>query len=91
MESHQVSLTTGISIDLDGNLDQFIETIYDEIIVKNTFQADFCDVASEISFLISQMSPDEKDRYLFICIGALVDRLHTDVREELDNRGTNVR
>ena len=91
MESNQVSMTTGTTIDLDGNLDRIVETIYDEIIVKNAFQSDFSDVASEISFLISQMSPEEKDRYLFISIGALVDRLHMDVREELDNEGRNVR
>jgi hypothetical protein len=91
MESNQASLTTGTSIDLDGNLDRIIETIYDEIIVKNAYQADFSDVASEISFLISQMSSDDKDRYLFISIGALVDKLHMDVREELDSGSSNVR
>ncbi len=91
MESNQVSLTTGATITLDGNLDTLIETLYDEIIVKSAFQSNFTDVASELSFIISQLSPEDKDRYLFISLGALVDRLHLDVHDQMNKDSNNVR
>jgi hypothetical protein len=84
MAKHQVTLTTGVTVKLDGNVDALVEALYDEIVVKSGHRAGFTDMASEVSLAISQMDAADRDRYLFICLGTLIDRFHRELRRQLE-------
>ena len=64
MNDNEIALTTGAPLKLDGDLDALIETLYEEILVKNSYRLGFNDIASEISFVLSQMTTEDKERYL---------------------------
>ncbi|MBI2194006.1 MAG: hypothetical protein HYU36_18685 [Planctomycetes bacterium] len=88
MNPHRITLSTGASVKMDGDVDSLIETLYDEIMVKNSFRAEFSDIASEVSFVVSQMTRAERDRYLFICLGVLIDRFHREMYRDWEQKGT---
>lgn len=69
----KITLSTGAEIPLDGNVENLIKTLHNELLVKRDFKATFDDVASELSFVISQLTEDELKRYLFLCLGVLFD------------------
>jgi len=83
MSENHVTLSTGVTVALDGNIDALVEAVYDEVLVKNAYQADLSDMASEVSFVISQMSPEDRERYLFVCLGTLIDAFHKEMHREL--------
>lgn len=87
MSTTPITLSTGATLKIDGNLDTLIETLYDEIVMKSSFRAGFGDIASEVSFVISQMTREDRDRYLFICMGVLIDRFHREMYRELEKEG----
>lgn len=87
MSERRVVLTTGATIELDGNVDKLVETIYDEVVVKGSYQGGFSDVASELSLVISQMSAEDKERYLFISLGVMMERFHREMYRGLDGDG----
>tara|TARA_B100001013_G_C24598509_1_gene437792 strand:- start:286 stop:552 length:267 start_codon:yes stop_codon:yes gene_type:complete len=87
MTNTEITLTTGAQLKLDGNLDSLIETLYDEIFVKNSYRSGFNDIASEISFLLSQMTAEDKERYLFISFGVLINGFHQEIYGGLEEKG----
>jgi hypothetical protein len=68
---------------MDGNVDALVEAVYDEVLVRTAYQAGLNDVASEVSFLLSQMTAEDKERYLFICLGMLVDQFHREIHRDI--------
>lgn len=70
----KVTLSTGREVALDGNLEALFQAIHREILVKSGFRCSFDDVASEMSFVISQMEEENRDQYLFLSLGALLEQ-----------------
>jgi len=87
MSENHVTLSTGVIVELDGNVEALVEAVYDEVLVKNAYQADLSDVASEVSFVISQMSEEDRERYLFVCLGTLIDGFHKQMHRDLGEEG----
>tara|TARA_B100000949_G_scaffold190291_1_gene173559 strand:- start:100 stop:366 length:267 start_codon:yes stop_codon:yes gene_type:complete len=87
MNDTEIALTTGAPLKLDGDLDALIETLYEEILVKNSYRSGFNDIASEISFVLSQMTTEDKERYLFISLGVLINRFHQEIYGGLEEKG----
>ena len=83
MSARYVILSTGVVVELDGNVDALVEAVYDEIIVKGSQHAEMGDLASEFSFVLSQMKPEDRDRYLFVCLGTLVELFHREMHSDL--------
>ena len=55
-----IRTTTGVEIQLDGDVLAIMETLYKEITVKHAFDRSFEDMMHEIHHLIDQMTEDEK-------------------------------
>jgi hypothetical protein len=64
MGTRTISLTTGASLALDGDLLTVLEALYKEVSAKHELQSSFEDMAREIAHLIGQMTDDERRHYL---------------------------
>ena len=59
-----ITMTTGASLSLDGDLMTVLETLYHEISAKPELQSSFEEMAREIAHIIQQMTDDERRHYL---------------------------
>jgi len=59
-----ITMTTGASLALDGDLLTILEALYKEVSAKHELQSSFEDMAGEISHLIRQMTEEERRHYL---------------------------
>jgi len=59
-----VRLTSGYELVLDGDLLGVLEALYREVTLKHQLRVSFEDMMKEIEGLVSQMSEDERKRYL---------------------------
>jgi hypothetical protein len=59
-----ITMTTGASLALDGDLLTILEALYKEVSAKHDLQSTFEDMAGEISHLIKQMTEEERRHYL---------------------------
>jgi hypothetical protein len=59
-----ITLTTGASLELDGDLLTLLEALYKEVSARQELQSTFEDMAREIQHVIEQMSDDERRQYL---------------------------
>ena len=59
-----IQTTTGATIPLDGDLLTVMETLYREVTARRELERSFEDMAREITHLVGQMTPEERDTYL---------------------------
>jgi hypothetical protein len=59
-----ITLTTGASLKLDGDLLTILEALYKEVSAKHELQSSFEDMAREIAHIIRQMTEEERRHYL---------------------------
>jgi hypothetical protein len=59
-----IKTTTGVSIELDGDLLAIMETLYREVTARRELNRSFEDMTNEIKHLIDQMSDAERRAYL---------------------------
>ena len=59
-----ITLTTGASLTLDGDLLAVLEALYKEVSAKPELQSSFEDMAREIQHVIGQMTDEERRHYL---------------------------
>jgi hypothetical protein len=59
-----IKTTTGVSIELDGDLLAIMEVLYHEVTAKRELNRSFEDMTNEIKHLIDQMSDAERRAYL---------------------------
>jgi hypothetical protein len=57
-------LSTGYELALDGDLLGVMEALYREVTLKRQLRISFEDMMREIQSLVSQMSEDDRKRYL---------------------------
>ena len=60
----KITLTTGASLELDGDLLTLLEALYKEVSARQELQSTFEDMAREIQHVIEQMTDDERRQYL---------------------------
>ncbi|HEY7409495.1 MAG TPA: hypothetical protein VII13_02070 [Vicinamibacteria bacterium] len=61
---HSVRLSTGLELNLDGDVLAVLEALYREVTLKQALQVSFEDVMKEIRSLVEQMPEEERKRYL---------------------------
>ena len=59
-----ITLTTGATLSLDGDLLTVLETLYQELDAKRELDHSFEDTVREIQHVIEQMSEEERRQYL---------------------------
>jgi hypothetical protein len=59
-----ITLTTGASLSLDGDLLTVLESLYKEVSARHELQSSFEDMAKEIAHVIRQMTEEERRHYL---------------------------
>ncbi|HTM27345.1 MAG TPA: hypothetical protein VL225_19240 [Vicinamibacterales bacterium] len=59
-----ITMTTGASLALDGDLLTVLEALYKEVSARHELQSSFEDMAREIAHIIGQMTDDERRHYL---------------------------
>ena len=59
-----VRLSTGLKLELDGDILGVLEALYREVSLKSQLSATFEDVMREIQGLVDQMSEADRRRYL---------------------------
>ena len=59
-----ITLTTGASLPLDGDLLTVLETLYREMTAKRDLERTFEDTIREIQHLIDQLTDEERRQYL---------------------------
>jgi hypothetical protein len=59
-----ITLTTGASLTLDGDLLTVLEALYKEVSARHELQSSFEDMAREIAHIIGQMTDSERRHYL---------------------------
>ncbi len=64
MGTRTITLTTGASLALDGDLLTVLEALYKEVSAKHELQSSFEDMAREIAHVIQQMTDEERRHYL---------------------------
>ena len=60
----RVRLSTGHSLELDGELLGVLEALYREVTLKNQLRVSFEDMMREIRGLVEQMTEEERKAYL---------------------------
>ncbi len=58
-----IKTTTGSEIELDGDLLAIMEVLYREVTARRALDRTFEDMVKEITFLIDQMSEEERRAY----------------------------
>jgi len=61
---HTIKTTSGIAIELDGDLLAVIDALYQEVTANRGLERSFEDMVKEIHHLIEQMDNDERRTYL---------------------------
>lgn len=82
-------MTTGATINLDGDILAILEALYREITVKRNFERSFEDMISEIRQLIDQMSDEERRAYLAESLFLNSVKYENDRAEALMRKLTN--
>ena len=59
-----IKTTSGVSINLDGDLLAVMEALYKEVTAKRGLERSFEDMVKEIQYLIDQMDEPERKTYL---------------------------
>jgi len=59
-----IKTTTGVDINLDGDLLAIMETLYREVTAKRELERSFEDMIREINHLLDQMTEEERRTYL---------------------------
>ena len=59
-----IKTTTGLTIELDGDLLTIMETLHQEVTASRGLERSFEDMVKEIQHLIAQMDDDERRAYL---------------------------
>ena len=59
-----ITMTTGASLALDGDLLTILEALYKEVSARHELQSSFEDMAREIAHVIQQMTEEERRHYL---------------------------
>jgi DNA-binding transcriptional regulator YbjK len=59
-----ITLTTGATVEMDGDLLALLEVLYKEVSARQEFQSTFEDMAREIQHVIEQMTEEERRQYL---------------------------
>ena len=59
-----IKTTSGVAIELDGDLLAVMEALYKEVTAKRELERSFEDMVKEIHHLIEQMDDDERRTYL---------------------------
>ena len=59
-----ITMSTGATLTLDGDLLTVLEALYKEISAKHELQSTFEDMAREVQHIIEQMTDDERRQYL---------------------------
>ena len=59
-----IKLTTGVAVELDGDLLTVLESLYQEISAKRDLDHSFEDTVREIQNVIDQMDEEERKQYL---------------------------
>jgi hypothetical protein len=59
-----ITLTTGATLPLDGDLLTILETLYYEITARRELEGTFEDTVKEIQHVIDQMTEEERRQYL---------------------------
>jgi hypothetical protein len=57
-------LSTGAEVPLDGDLLAILEALYREVTLRRQFKGSFEDIMREIEGIVSQMSAEDRRRYL---------------------------
>jgi hypothetical protein len=60
----KVRLSTGLELELDGELLSVLEALYREVTLKRQLHVSFEDMMKEIEGLVSQMTEGDRRRYL---------------------------
>jgi hypothetical protein len=60
----RITTTTGVAIELDGDLLSVMEALYREVTAKRELERTFEDMVKEIQHLIDQMDDQERRAYL---------------------------
>lgn len=84
-----IKMTTGATINLDGDILAILEALYREITVKRNFERSFEDMISEIRQLIDQMSDEERRAYLAESLFLNSVKYENDRAEALMRKLTN--
>lgn len=61
---HTIKTTSGMGIDLDGDLLAIMEALYREVTATRALDRSFDDMVREIRHLIEQMTDEERCAYL---------------------------
>jgi len=59
-----ITLTTGATLEVDGDLLTLLEVLYKEVSARQELQSTFEDMAREIQHVIEQMSEPDRKQYL---------------------------
>jgi len=59
-----ITLTTGATLEVDGDLLTLLEVLYKEVSARQELQSTFEDMAHEIQHVIEQMTEAERKQYL---------------------------
>jgi hypothetical protein len=59
-----IKTTTGVEIELDGDLMTVLETLYEEVTVRLELERTFEDMMREIGHLVNQMPEEDRRAYL---------------------------
>ena len=82
-------MSTGATINLDGDILAILEALYREITVKRNFERSFEDMIQEIRQLIDQMSDEERRAYLAESLFLNSVKYENDRAEALMRKLTN--
>ena len=82
-------MSTGATINLDGDILAILEALYREITVRRNFERSFEDMIQEIRHLIEQMTDDERRAYLAESLFLNSVKYENDRAEALMRKLTN--
>ena len=84
-----IKTTTGVEIQLDGDVLAIMETLYREITIKQAFERSFEDMMHEIHHLIDQMTEDERRTYFVESLFLNTVKYENDMAEAYVRKLTN--
>jgi hypothetical protein len=80
-----IKTTTGVEVQLDGDLLAIIETLYQEVTARRELERSYEDMMREIRHLLAQMTDEERTDYLAESL------FHNTVRFENDKLAAYMR
>lgn len=60
----RIKMLSGLEVDLDGDLMEILENLYQEVVVKRELKHTYLDMKKEIENIISQMDEETARTYL---------------------------